>query len=165
MTKVFLEITIGNKFAGKIIIELDTKVTPKTAENFRKLALGSASSKNGYSGSIFHRVIPGFMIQGGDFTNGNGTGGLSIYGAKFNDENFSLKHKKYVVSMANAGRNTNGSQFFITTAVTDWLDGKHVVFGRVVEGEDVVRAIESVKCDRSDRPLEEVKIARCGEVE
>ncbi|KAI5139865.1 hypothetical protein NEAUS04_2666, partial [Nematocida ausubeli] len=99
MTKVFLEITIGNKFAGKIIIELDTKVTPKTAENFRKLALGSASSKNGYSGSIFHRVIPGFMIQGGDFTNGNGTGGLSIYGAKFNDENFSLKHKKYVVSM------------------------------------------------------------------
>jgi cyclophilin family peptidyl-prolyl cis-trans isomerase len=159
---VYFDITIGGEAAGRIVFELFADVVPKTAANF--LALCTGSEGFGYAGSGFHRIITDFMCQGGDFTNHNGTGGKSIYGNKFADENFTLKHTTPgLLSMANAGPNTNGSQFFITTVVTSWLDGKHVVFGKVTDGMDVVRAMEA-KGSSSGRTSVAVAIAACGEV-
>ncbi|KAI0767594.1 peptidyl-prolyl cis-trans isomerase [Fomes fomentarius] len=167
---VFFDVTIGGRPAGRIVIRLFNDIVPKTVDNFRALCTGEkGEGKAGkplhYKGSTFHRVIKGFMVQGGDFTAGNGTGGESIYGEKFEDENFEVKHsKRFLLSMANAGANTNGSQFFITCNPTPHLDGKHVVFGEVVRGKSVVRAIENTETSSGDLPVEPCVIADCGEL-
>jgi len=168
-SKVFFDIQTSNGKSGRIILGLFGETVPKTAENFRALCTGEKGvGKMGkplhYKGSTFHRIIPNFMIQGGDFTHGTGVGGESIYGNKFEDENFKLKHEAPMyLSMANAGPNTNGSQFFITTVKTAWLDGRHVVFGKVIEGEDVVKMVETLGSG-SGKPSATVTIADSGEL-
>ncbi|KZT03113.1 uncharacterized protein LAESUDRAFT_814937 [Laetiporus sulphureus 93-53] len=162
MSKVFFDIAIDAEPTGRIVFKLFDDVVPKTARNFRELATGQHGF--GYAGSTFHRIIPNFMLQAGDFTRHNGTGGKSIYGEKFRDENFLMRHNKPgVLSMANAGPHTNGSQFFITTTVTSWLDGKHVVFGEVAEGMDVVKKIEAAGTE-SGYPKQKVTITSSGVV-
>lgn len=165
--QTFFDVTIDGKNAGRIIFELFSDYVPKTAENFRALCTGEhGNGKQGvplhYKGSTFHRIIPNFMIQGGDFTNFNGTGGESIYGEKFKDEGFDIVHDRPgLLSMANAGPNTNGSQFFITTVPTPWLNGHHVVFGYVKDGFDVVKDIEKYGSD-SGRPCAACEIVESG---
>ena len=167
--KVYFDISVDGRPLGRILMGLYGTITPKTAENFRALCtgergLGKSGKRLFYKGSIFHRIIPQFMLQGGDFTNFDGTGGESIYGEKFNDENFILKHESAgLLAMANSGPNTNGSQFFITTVKTSWLNNKHVVFGRVLDGMDVVKEIESLGSSKGT-PSSTVKIDDSGEL-
>lgn len=167
--QVYFDVEIGGEKAGRIVMGLFGEDVPKTAENFRALCTGEkGEGKSGkplhYKGSSFHRVIPNFMLQGGDFTRGDGTGGESIYGEKFKDENFKLMHTgPGLLSMANAGPNTNGSQFFVTTVPTPHLNGMHVVFGRVIEGKKVVDAIEAVGSGRG-KTSKKVVITDCGEL-
>jgi len=166
-SRVYFDINIQNQPMGRIVIGLYGNETPKTSKNFETLCKGTTLNgrRIGYKGSSFHRIIPSFMIQGGDFTNNNGTGGMSIYGSKFPDENFALKHTgQGIVSMANSGPNTNGSQFFICTTKTPHLDGRHTVFGVVEKGWNVVKEMESYG-SRSGRPSAKIIISECGVLE
>jgi len=171
LPKAFFDMEMGGESIGRVEFELFADVVPKTAENFRQLCTGEAGvgSKGKplhYKGCSFHRIIENFMCQGGDFTAGNGTGGESIYGEKFADENFKIKHtEKGLLSMANSGPNTNGSQFFITTTETPHLDGKHVVFGKVTKGYEVVEKMENCAKGANDKPVLPVVIADCGMIE
>ena len=153
---VYLDVDVNNN-RGRILLSLNNKLTPKTVKNFSVLC-----EKKTYNNSPFHRVIKDFMIQGGDFTNYDGTGGISIYGNTFPDENLSLKNERGTISMANSGPNTNGSQFFISTKDNDFLDGKHVVFGKVIKGMDLVDFMENQQTDNNDRPINEIKIIDTG---
>ena len=167
--QVFFDLAIDGKAAGRIVFGLFGELVPKTVENFRALCTGeSGKTRSGvercYKGSSFHRVIPNFMLQGGDFTNHNGTGGESIYGSKFDDENFKVRHTEPgLLSMANAGPNTNGSQFFITTVPTPWLDGNHVVFGKVMSGMELVKEVEKLGSN-SGRTSKKISIVDSGEI-
>lgn len=165
---VFMDINIGETPAGRLKMELFSDIVPKTAENFRQLCTGEHrvnSRPQGYKGATFHRVVRDFMVQGGDFLNGDGTGSFSIYGDKFPDENFQMKHTgPGLLSMANSGPNTNGCQFFITAAPCEFLDGKHVVFGKVIDGILTLRKIENVATGPNNRPKLTVKITECGEM-
>ncbi len=167
--RVFFDVSLAGNPSQRIEFELYTREVPKTAENFRCLCtgekgIGKSGKKLHFAQSIFHRIIPGFMAQGGDFTKGNGTGGESIYGNKFPDENFKFKHNKpYLLSMANAGPGTNGSQFFITFEKTPWLDGAHVVFGEVTSGEDVLQAMEKLGTPNGT-PKKKIQIVDCGQL-
>jgi len=166
---VYMDVSIGGARGGRMVFELFADVVPKTAENFRCLCTGEFFEKNPklyFRNNIFHRVIKGFMVQGGDTTNHNGTGGCSIYGREFRDENFSIRHtQRGLLSMANAGPHTNNSQFFITFKDTPHLDGKHVVFGRLVSGQDVLHRIEAVPTNSTDRPIQQLVITHCGQME
>ncbi|EKM57324.1 uncharacterized protein PHACADRAFT_255024 [Phanerochaete carnosa HHB-10118-sp] len=167
----YFDVTIGDRPAGRVVFQLYDDIVPKTAENFRALCTGEKGVGNSgkplhYQGCNFHRVIKGFMIQGGDFTMGDGRGGESIYGEKFEDENFDVKHTKpFLLSMANAGPGTNGSQFFVTAAPTPHLDNKHVVFGEVIRGKSIFRAIENHPTSSGDVPTEPCTIAACGQLD
>ena len=165
---VFVDVSIGGHDVGRMKMELFADVVPKTAENFRQLCTGELRKDGvpqGYKNATFHRIIKDFMIQGGDFVKGDGTGNASIYGPNFADENFKLKHDgPGLLSMANSGTNTNGCQFFITCAKCDFLDGKHVVFGRVIDGLLVMRKIENVPTGANNKPRLPVVITQCGEM-
>eukprot|EP00483_Globobulimina_turgida_P006336 UN06346 len=169
--RCYLDFKQGDSHLGRVIIELFADIVPRTAINFISLCKGDSSltlnnrkKRLYYKNSPVHRVINGFMIQLGDFTKGNGTGGLSIYGRHFDDENFTIQHNKYYLSMANAGKNTNGSQFFICTSNCTHLNNKHVVFGKVIDGKDIVNKIESIETDSNDRPLTTISISKCGQL-
>ena len=161
----YFDINIGDTYIGKIVFQLFDEDVPKTCKNFRYLCSTGILNKNkpSYQDTLFHRVIKDFMIQGGDITRGDGTGGYSVYGEQFDDENFNLTHNQPgMLSMANSGPNTNNSQFFITFKKTPWLDNKHVVFGIITSGFDVLKKIESYETDDKDRPVEDIIIKKCG---
>ena len=165
---IFFDINSGNTYLGRIVIQLFDDEVPKTCRNFRYLCTQGLFNKDkpSYQNTIFHRIIKDFMIQGGDITKGDGTGGYSIYGENFNDENFNLTHNQPgLLSMANAGPNTNNSQFFITLKKTEWLDNKHVVFGIVISGFDIIKKIESLETGANDKPVEDIMITNCGIVQ
>lgn len=168
--QTYFDITIGTEGeegyeSGRVVFEVFSEDVPKTAENFRALCTGEKGSEFHYKGNCFHRVINDFMMQGGDTTAGNGTGGMSIYGDRFEDEQVWYPHThKGVLSMANAGPDTNGSQFFICYRDTPHLDNKHTIFGRVISGYSICEKAESVEKGASDKPLKDIKIADCGEL-
>ncbi|OTF74028.1 hypothetical protein BLA29_007484 [Euroglyphus maynei] len=157
--QVTFTVAIGNETAGKIVIGLFGNLAPKTVENFVALASEEGYQGKSYNGSLFHRVIANFMVQGGDITSDDGSGSLSIYGEYFDDENFVLNHgQPGLISMANAGKNTNGCQFFITLVPTPWLDGHHTVFGKVLDGMDLIFRMSSLPTDSNDRPIQNIRI-------